>query len=101
MASVLPAAGVFRLSSPQDRQRLQHSPGVVDHPHGGKPLPLRLRLVGKVRRGEPEQAGLAGRIPAPGGGWEPVEWEGRRYYAQCRELEGADLYGPSSGRTHP
>lgn len=39
---------------------------------------------------EAEQAGLAGRIPAPGGGWEPVEWEGRRYYAQCRELEGAD-----------
>ena len=39
---------------------------------------------------EAEQAGLAGRIPAPGGGWEPVEWEGRRYYAQCRELKGAD-----------
>lgn len=39
---------------------------------------------------EREQSGLADRLPASGGGWETVEWEGRRYYAQCRDLERAD-----------
>ena len=37
-----------------------------------------------------EQLGLARSLPASGGGWKPVEWEGRRYYAQWRELEGTD-----------
>ena len=35
-----------------------------------------------------EQLGLARSLPASGGGWKPVEWEGRRYYAQWRGLEG-------------
>ena len=41
-------------------------------------------------RAAEEWVDLAGRLPASGGGWEPVEWEGRRYYAQCRDLEGMD-----------
>lgn len=36
------------------------------------------------------QAGLAPLLPAPGRDWSPVEWAGRRYYAQCRTLEGSD-----------
>ena len=35
---------------------------------------------------EEERTGLAGRLPVSGGGWERVDWNGRRYYAQCRDL---------------
>ena len=41
---------------------------------------------------EQERIELAERLPRSGGSWELVEWDGRRYYAQCRELEGADWH---------
>lgn len=41
---------------------------------------------------EQEQAGLARNMPVSGGSWQPVEWEGLRYYVQWRKLDGADWH---------
>ena len=67
-----------------------NAPPVVEH---GALMLLRgdqVLCASEGGRAAEEWVDLAGRLPASGGGWEPVEWEGQRYYAQCRDLEGMD-----------